>query len=195
MKVLVDNCSALGVEKCLVKHLPDLLKTVPVLDEATISNIAAESGESRLERSRTMEKLKVLESTLLVLRSLDRHRPAGESILAVDRVAKSDSAFSVMRQKDDSQSETSAGEHAEVKESVTAEDYPLNGGDQTLPPCAREDEHDAHPLSPEPETTIVEAAYPVEEAAHEDIDWGFSPSSTAKKSSKKVKKGGFECWE
>lgn len=81
MKTFVDDFSVLAVEKCLVKRLPNLLspKTIIPLDDDTVSNIAAETEESRLERSRATEKLKVLESTLVVLRSLDRHKPAGES--------------------------------------------------------------------------------------------------------------------
>jgi hypothetical protein len=82
MKTLVDDFSVLAVEKCLLRRLPDLLSpnTVIALDDDTISHIAAETEESRLERSRATEKLGVLESTLVVLRSLDRHKPAGESI-------------------------------------------------------------------------------------------------------------------
>jgi hypothetical protein len=78
MKTMVDDLSVLAVEKCLVKRLPDLLspETIIGLDDATIIRIAAETEESRLERSRVTEKLKVLESTLVVLRSLDRHKPA-----------------------------------------------------------------------------------------------------------------------
>ncbi len=80
MKTLVDNFSVLAVEKCLVKQLPDLLspKTVTSLDDATVTNIAAETEESRLERSRATHKLKVLEQALEVLRSLDRHKGMGK---------------------------------------------------------------------------------------------------------------------
>ncbi len=80
MKTMVDDFSVLAIEKCLVRRLPDLLspETIVGLDDATISNIAAETEESRLERSRATEKLKVLESTLVVLRSLDRHQPASK---------------------------------------------------------------------------------------------------------------------
>jgi hypothetical protein len=80
MKTIVDDFSVLAIEKCLVKRLPDLLspETIVGLDDATISSIAAETEESRLERSRATEKLKVLESTLVVLRSLDRHQPASK---------------------------------------------------------------------------------------------------------------------
>lgn len=80
MKTIVDDFSVLAIEKCLVQRLPDLLspETIVGLDDATISSIAAETEESRLERSRATEKLKVLESTLVVLRSLDRHQPASK---------------------------------------------------------------------------------------------------------------------
>ena len=56
-------------------------ETVIGLDDAQIESIAAESEESRAERSRTTEKLKVLEETLNVLRSLDRHKTSGKSPL------------------------------------------------------------------------------------------------------------------
>jgi hypothetical protein len=79
MKTMVDNFSVLAVEKCLMKRLPDLLspKTIMTLDDATVTLIAAESEESRFERSRAADKLKVLESALVVLRSLDRHKFMG----------------------------------------------------------------------------------------------------------------------
>ena len=81
MKTVVDNLSVLAVEKCLVEPLPDLLspQTVVSLDDATVTSIAAETEESKLDRSRASHKLKVLESALIVLRSLDRHKTVGES--------------------------------------------------------------------------------------------------------------------
>jgi hypothetical protein len=81
MKTMVDNFSALAVEKCLVKRLPDLLspKTIMTLDDETVTRIAAEREESKIERARVTDKLKVLESALVVLRSLDRHKLIGES--------------------------------------------------------------------------------------------------------------------
>lgn len=82
MKTVVDNFPVLAFEECLLRSLPDLLSpnSVSALDDETISDIAAETEESRVERSRATEKLKVLERTLVVLRSLDRHKPTGKSI-------------------------------------------------------------------------------------------------------------------
>jgi hypothetical protein len=79
MKTMVDDFSVLAVEKCLMKRLPDLLspKTVMTLDDATVTQIAAESEESKIERSGATDKLKVLESALVVLRSLERHKLVG----------------------------------------------------------------------------------------------------------------------
>jgi hypothetical protein len=72
----------LAVEKCLVKRLPDVLspKTIMHLDDATVTQIAAETEELRLERSRAMQKLKVLESALVLLRGLDRHKVVGQFV-------------------------------------------------------------------------------------------------------------------
>lgn len=75
-KTMVDDFATLAVEKCLMERLPGVLSpnTVTSLDDATVTQIAAETKESRLERSRATQKLKVLESALVVLRSLDRHK-------------------------------------------------------------------------------------------------------------------------
>jgi hypothetical protein len=69
----------LAVEKCLLERLPGILspKTIFDLDESTITRIAAETEESRLERARANEKLKILGSTLVVLRSLHKHKLPG----------------------------------------------------------------------------------------------------------------------
>jgi hypothetical protein len=81
MKTVVDNFSVLAVEKCLLKRLPNVLslKTAGSLDDVTVSQIAAESEESGLERSRATQKLNILESALVVLRSLERHKAVGKS--------------------------------------------------------------------------------------------------------------------
>ena len=50
------------------------------LDDDTVTQIAAETQESMLERSHTTQKLKVLEMALVVLRSLDRHKAVGKCI-------------------------------------------------------------------------------------------------------------------
>lgn len=76
IKTFVDDFSVLAVEKCLVKQLPELLspRTVVTLDDAAVTQIAAETEESQLERSRATSKLGLLASALVVLRSLDRHK-------------------------------------------------------------------------------------------------------------------------
>jgi hypothetical protein len=81
MKTVVDNFSVLAVEKCLLKRLPDVLspRTAGSLDDVTVSQIAAESEESRLERSRTTRKLDILKPALVVLCSLQRHKAVGKS--------------------------------------------------------------------------------------------------------------------
>jgi hypothetical protein len=80
MKTLVDDFSVLAVEKCLLKRLPDVLspKTAGSLDDVTVSQIAAETEESRLERSHATHKLSILEWALVVLRSLERHKAVGK---------------------------------------------------------------------------------------------------------------------
>lgn len=82
MKTLVDNFSVLSIEKCLLQKLPEMFtpEIVIGLDDAQIEGIASESEESRAERSRATEKLQVLEETLNVLRSLDRHKITGKSL-------------------------------------------------------------------------------------------------------------------
>lgn len=81
MKTIVDNFSVLSIEKCLLQKLPDMLtpEIVLGLDDEQIESIAAESAESRAERTQAVEKLKVLEGTLKVLQSLDRHKSTDES--------------------------------------------------------------------------------------------------------------------
>ena len=49
------------------------------LDDATLSQIAAETEESRLETSRATHQWKILESALVVLRSLERHKAVVKS--------------------------------------------------------------------------------------------------------------------
>ena len=81
MKTLVDNFSVLSIEKCLLQKLPEMFtpEIVMDLDDAQIESIAAESEESQTERNRATEKLNVLQSTLKVLQSLDRHKVSGMS--------------------------------------------------------------------------------------------------------------------
>ncbi|ERF76872.1 hypothetical protein EPUS_02583 [Endocarpon pusillum Z07020] len=130
MKTIVDDFSVLAIEKCLVKRLPDLLspETIVGLDDATISSIAAETEESRLERSRATEKLKVLESTLVVLRSLDRHQPTRTRRQAVNTILTS------KLPEDNEESDSSADEDSWLPYSSSEEDDCLGGRKQKLPP-------------------------------------------------------------
>lgn len=77
----MDVFSELAIEQCLLRKLPEMFtpEVVFALEPDEIESIAAESEESRVERSRATEKLKVLDSTLTVLHSLDRHKITGGS--------------------------------------------------------------------------------------------------------------------
>ena len=79
MNTFVDDFSVLGVEKCLLYPLPDMFspKAVIFLNDETVANIAAETEDSKIKRTRAIEKMKVLQATLEILHSLDMHQPAG----------------------------------------------------------------------------------------------------------------------
>lgn len=78
MKTLVDDFSVLAIERYL-QELPKIFspEIVTTLDDTTIERIAAETKESVLERTRLMEKLKVLTSSHETLKGLDRQKPVG----------------------------------------------------------------------------------------------------------------------
>lgn len=79
----MDIFSELAIEQCLLQKMPEMFtpEVVFALEPEEIESIAAESEESRIERSRATEKLEVLDRTLKVLHSLDRHKSTGESPL------------------------------------------------------------------------------------------------------------------
>jgi len=81
MKTLIDDFSVLAVEKCLLQQLPELFspKTVISLDDTLTARVAAETDESRAERSETVQKLRVLETALVVLRSLAQSQTFGKT--------------------------------------------------------------------------------------------------------------------
>lgn len=70
-------------------------EVVSVLEPEEIENIAAESEESRAERSRATEKLAVLDQTLKVLHSLDRHKESGKWFRDPSRAPASNPSVSV----------------------------------------------------------------------------------------------------
>lgn len=81
MKTLIDDFSVLAVEKCLVQQLPEIFspKTVISLDDTLTARVAAETDESRAERAEKVQKLRVLETALIVLRSLAQSQTVGET--------------------------------------------------------------------------------------------------------------------
>jgi hypothetical protein len=111
VKTLVDNFSVLSIEKCLLQKLPEMFtpEIVIGLEEDQVERIAAESEESRAERSRATEKLTVLENTLKVLQSLDRHKASGKSFLGPSEFSTSNDSVTV-KVEDDSSSAASEDE-------------------------------------------------------------------------------------
>jgi hypothetical protein len=62
----------LAVEACIIERLPTLFCPENVLDieDAMIATLAAEDEESSAERSQCIEKLRVLETGLMELKSV-----------------------------------------------------------------------------------------------------------------------------
>ena len=79
LKTFVDDISILAVERFLLKKVPELLfpKTIVSLDDAQISSMAAETEDSRNDRTQTNRKLKVLTNAHLTLRNLYRSSASG----------------------------------------------------------------------------------------------------------------------
>jgi hypothetical protein len=77
MKVFVDNFAVLGIEYCLLDALSSVFvpEMVMQMEEGLINNIAAETEDSRTERTRLTKKLTSLEAGLDTL-TLNRYRPA-----------------------------------------------------------------------------------------------------------------------
>ena len=80
MKTFVDNFAVLGVEFCLLEGLTDAFTagTVMRLEDDLVRTIAAENQESMAERTRTKEKLRVLEEGLHTLNRYRRYKHKGE---------------------------------------------------------------------------------------------------------------------
>ncbi|KAK0822939.1 hypothetical protein LTR73_008904 [Friedmanniomyces endolithicus] len=71
--MLVDNIAVPGIESCLLEGLKDAFtaQTVMGLEDGLVQKIAAENQDSVTERTRTQEKLRILEDGL---HTLNRYR-------------------------------------------------------------------------------------------------------------------------
>ncbi|MCJ1474752.1 hypothetical protein MMC13_003412 [Lambiella insularis] len=74
-KKFVDDFSNLAVEKCFLDPLSTMFtsRTVNMLEDDVIEDIAAEDESSRQERQRLGQKINILEQSLQRLHSLDRY--------------------------------------------------------------------------------------------------------------------------
>ncbi|QVM09978.1 hypothetical protein D8B26_004642 [Coccidioides posadasii str. Silveira] len=72
MKTVVDNFAVLAIEQCILKKLPLIFnpEVITNLDDKTLEAIAAETTESKVERSHALEKLKFLSPALQNLKRL-----------------------------------------------------------------------------------------------------------------------------
>lgn len=79
-KKFVDDFSILAVEKCLLEPLLTMCcpRTVDVLADSIIGDIAREDDGIRAERERLTEKVNAMKRALDKLHTLDPHSLAGE---------------------------------------------------------------------------------------------------------------------
>ena len=70
IKTLIDDLSVLAQERCLLQQLPDMFspKFVVGLGDATMEKVAAETDDSKQDRLKTEEKLKVLQTGLVTIK-------------------------------------------------------------------------------------------------------------------------------
>jgi hypothetical protein len=77
VKQFIDNVGKLGVENCLVEHLPELLKPTDVMSmsDDELSRLASESPKSSAERADLLQMRETLDKVLPVLKNFQRrHR-------------------------------------------------------------------------------------------------------------------------
>jgi len=80
--MLVDNIAVPGIESCLLEGLKDAFtaQTVMGLEDGLVQKIAAENQDSVTERTRTQEKLRILEDGLHTLNRYRRSKHQGIAI-------------------------------------------------------------------------------------------------------------------
>ncbi|OAQ95105.1 dynamin family protein [Purpureocillium lilacinum] len=174
LKTVVDNVSTHAVECRLIQKLPSILDTEKIHDmgDLEVTQLAADNEASVHERSRTNEKLSVLEKALSELKQLDGFRSIvaeaqipskvnGEATRSSAVPPRSESLRSVREEEAESQS----------LQSPVAEEYLV----EIAPAYAPE---------PEPPVETYEDEVPVEYPAREPDDF-FSGLSSSKKKKKK----------
>ncbi|KAI9722079.1 MAG: hypothetical protein M1828_004893 [Chrysothrix sp. TS-e1954] len=77
LKMFIDNFAILAVEYCVLEKLADFFtpQTVLDLDDDTVEEIAGETSQTRVERTRALAKLESLDAGLQVLRRIQRQKP------------------------------------------------------------------------------------------------------------------------
>ena len=179
----MDDFSNLAVEECFIKPLSTIFtpRTVGMLEDYVIEDIAAEDESSRHERQRLGQKINVLQTSLHRLHSLDRHHLARKTfqplltiVLLIVRlvVTKSKDTSNVESKYPDADAELSDKDGAEI--------------DEAMPEVVEE------PYSAEEPSRAAYSGEVVEEAEANGIalepsdDWNsFGISSSKKKSKKK----------
>jgi hypothetical protein len=133
LKFVIDDFSIHAVEECLLNKIPGIFtpEIVISLEDAIIEDIAAETEESKVERSNTVNKKQILERALVVLHRLDRHKPKGTqrfALLPLQRIDANSYLAKVEQQKireeedidntmEDSEMEDSEMEDSEMEDS------------------------------------------------------------------------------
>ena len=79
LKTLIDNFAVLGIEFCLMERLKDLFTPadIAMLGDDLTKTIAQESEDSKLERDRLTQKMKVLQDGLDTLTQFRRQHTSG----------------------------------------------------------------------------------------------------------------------
>ena len=77
MKKIVDDISVLAVEARLIQELPCLFSPADVIniDDATVTALASESEDTTTERTRCVEKLRILGDGLRDLQNIQELSP------------------------------------------------------------------------------------------------------------------------